>query len=261
MSTDCGKIGFLKGKKMKKLIVLALVVISLCSMAAVTVTTNGPKPSKEHDVFVARYVPEFGHTIEDVYFHGDLQPFARIDKGTYWVFLFDAVFDGKFHGTEALISNVGYSDYRLCPYWPKQYSSTAGSWIGIDKGTYWVFLFDAVFDGESHGTEALISDIGYSVYRICWPKQYSSTAGSCIGEVAGKTGFMAHPVDGSGPTCFGWKSLDVVTNYYPVISRKTGASLVVGDLTPVADDVPKGAIMCYGIIQTNINVRLDAKWE
>ena len=208
MSTDCGKIGFLKGKKMKQLIVLALVVISLCSMAAVTVTTNGPKPSKEHDVFVARYVPEFGHTIEDVYFHGDLQPFARIDKGTYWV-----------------------------------------------------FLFDAVFDGESHGTEALISDIGYSVYRICWPKQYSSTAGSCIGEVAGKTGFMAHPVDGSGPTCFGWKSLDVVTNYYPVISRKTGASLVVGDLTPVADDVPKGAIMCYGIIQTNINVRLDAKWE
>lgn len=195
---------------MKKLIMLALVVISLCSMAAVTVTTKGPKPSKEHDVFAVRYVPEYGHTIEEVYFHGDLQPFARIDKGTYWVFLFDAVFDGKFHGTEALIQDVGYSVYRTCPYWPKQYLSTTGSWIG---------------------------------------------------EVAGKTGFMAHPVDGSGPTCFGWKSLDIVTNYYPVISRKSGVPLIFGNLALVADDVPKGAIMGYGIVQTNINVRLDAKWD
>lgn len=208
---------------MKKLIMLALVVISLCSMAAVTVTANGPKPSKEHDVFVARYIPEYGHTIEDVYFHGDLQPFARIDKGTYWVFLFDAVFDGKFHGTEALISDIGYSVYRSRPYWPEQYLSTTGSWIG---------------------------------------------------EVAGKTGFMAHPVDGSGPTCFGWKICEPVTNYYPIVDYNgkpyhltycpmpSGTMIDIEvDIRPGDPEIPDASLIYYAVVTTNITVRLDAKWD
>lgn len=208
---------------MKKLIMLALVVISLCSMA-VTVTTNGPKPTKEHDVFAVKCRPVAGFSINDVGFGTDLHLFAREDMGDYWLFLFDVDGSEGLHGVRATLPVNSYKHYpqcRMIQYWDGNWSpwspivsATANKLFGVINMFSSLALDDACF--------------GWKIYTV-------------------ETNF--YPL-------IQYKNGEPFLFLYEEDNDTLSGDLGLGAATG-NPPIPEGSMLYYLVVSTNISVRLD----